>query len=76
MVEHVSAAAAAGRPSISYWIITPEMDTDAVVHSIRHSWMQDAGADAADTCSTMRAGRRQHGASRQKNKFSHFWQKR
>ena len=41
-----SAAAAAGRPSISYWIITPEMDTDAVVHSIRHSWMQDAGADA------------------------------
>ena len=42
----VSAVAAAARPSISYWVITPEMDTDAVVHSIRHSWMLDVGADA------------------------------
>ena len=33
-------------PSIRYWIITPEKDTDAVVHSIRHSWMLDAGANA------------------------------
>ena len=40
------AVAAPARPSISYWVITPEMDTDAVVHSIRHSWMLDAGADA------------------------------
>jgi len=40
------AVAAAAGPSISYWVITPEMDTDAVVHSIRHSWMLDAGAHA------------------------------
>lgn len=33
-------------PSITYWVITPEAGTDAVVHSIRNSWMRGAGADA------------------------------
>lgn len=32
--------------SITYWIITPEIDTDAVVHAVRNSWMLGAGADA------------------------------
>ena len=46
MLPLTTAAPLGAAPSISYWIITPEAGTDAVVDAIRNSWMRGAGADA------------------------------
>ena len=47
----LAAAAARGEDApggggIQYWVIAPEVRTDEVVASLRHSWLRGAGDDA------------------------------